>query len=152
MFLAAKYARKKLKERQQRNDKATTELERLSEPHASSDAKQVTSHWYPPPTTPQTNSSGQGQPSHGQTAVLPIEPHDSAKPLSPLHDEKETTQGRAETKRRRAYRYRVIFGLFMPFTLQALDTTIIASALPFIAEDFGTFSFTGQASHRGMEC
>ncbi|KAK0649799.1 major facilitator superfamily domain-containing protein [Cercophora newfieldiana] len=49
----------------------------------------------------------------------------------------DSTEERTEKKRRRTYRYKVIFGLFMPFTLQALDTTIIASALPFIAEDFG---------------
>ncbi|KAH6847721.1 hypothetical protein B0I37DRAFT_431517 [Chaetomium sp. MPI-CAGE-AT-0009] len=54
---------------------------------------------------------------------------DEAKP-------KETPEERAEKKRRRKYRLRIILGLFLPFTLQALDTTIIASALKFIAEDF----------------
>ncbi|KAJ5818930.1 Major facilitator superfamily domain general substrate transporter [Penicillium riverlandense] len=43
----------------------------------------------------------------------------------------------AEKKRRRVYRWKIIFGLFFPFALQALDTTIVASALPFIARDFG---------------
>lgn len=43
----------------------------------------------------------------------------------------------AEKKRRRVYRWKVILGLFAPFCLQSLDTTIIASALPYIAEDFG---------------
>lgn len=42
----------------------------------------------------------------------------------------------AETKRRRIYRRKIILGLAAPFALQALDTTIIASALPFIATDF----------------
>src|SRR5690242_16006178 len=42
-----------------------------------------------------------------------------------------------EKKRRRKYRWKVLLGLMMPFALQALDTTIIASALPFIATDFG---------------
>lgn len=41
-----------------------------------------------------------------------------------------------EKKRRRKYRLKIIFGLVAPFTLQGLDTTIIASALPFIAKDF----------------
>jgi hypothetical protein len=41
-----------------------------------------------------------------------------------------------EKKRRRKYRLKIIFGLAAPFALISLDTTIIASALPFIAEDF----------------
>lgn len=43
----------------------------------------------------------------------------------------------AESKRRRKHKYKVLFGLALPFALQSLDTTIIASALPFIAADFG---------------
>ncbi|KAJ9156667.1 Major facilitator superfamily domain, general substrate transporter [Pleurostoma richardsiae] len=42
----------------------------------------------------------------------------------------------ADAKRRRNLRYKVMFGLALPFALQSLDTTIIASALPFIADDF----------------
>ncbi|KAL2141536.1 hypothetical protein VTI28DRAFT_2236 [Corynascus sepedonium] len=60
---------------------------------------------------------------------------------SPLAAAEETKDGeiseeRAERKRRRKYRLRVIMGLFLPFALQALDTTIIASALTSIAQDF----------------
>lgn len=46
----------------------------------------------------------------------------------------------AESKRRRNHKYKVLFGLALPFALQSLDTTIIASALPFIAADFGTLT------------
>ncbi|KAJ5144640.1 hypothetical protein N7448_002032 [Penicillium atrosanguineum] len=42
----------------------------------------------------------------------------------------------AEKKRRTIYRWKIVLGLFSPFCLQALDTTIVASALPYIAEDF----------------
>ncbi|GAB1317907.1 Tetracycline efflux protein [Madurella fahalii] len=49
---------------------------------------------------------------------------------------KETQEERAEKKRRRKYRLKIILGLFAPYTLQALDTTIIASAVKFIADDF----------------
>lgn len=45
----------------------------------------------------------------------------------------------AEKKRKNVYRWKIILGLFSPYCLQALDTTIVASALPFIAEDFGTY-------------
>lgn len=34
------------------------------------------------------------------------------------------------------YRYKLMAGLFLPFLLQSLDTTIIASALPFIGSEF----------------
>ena len=42
----------------------------------------------------------------------------------------------AEKRRKNVYRWKIILGLFSPYCLQALDTTIVASALPFIAEDF----------------
>ncbi|KAM5355610.1 hypothetical protein ACJ41O_002256 [Fusarium nematophilum] len=38
------------------------------------------------------------------------------------------------------YRWKIIIGLVSPFALQALDSTIIASALPWIASDFGQVS------------
>ncbi|KAJ5942963.1 Major facilitator superfamily domain general substrate transporter [Penicillium verrucosum] len=47
-----------------------------------------------------------------------------------------SAEGVAEKKRRNVYRWKIILGLFSPYCLQALDTTIVASALPFIAEDF----------------
>ncbi|KAH8820521.1 hypothetical protein F5884DRAFT_52681 [Xylogone sp. PMI_703] len=47
---------------------------------------------------------------------------------------------RADQLAARRYRIRVIFGLMFPFILQALDTTIIASALPWIASDFNRIS------------
>lgn len=43
---------------------------------------------------------------------------------------------KAEQRRRRVYRWKIVVGLVAPFTLQSLDTTIIASALSFIASDF----------------
>ncbi|TQV93789.1 tetracycline efflux protein [Cordyceps javanica] len=42
----------------------------------------------------------------------------------------------ADKRRRRVYRWKLIAGLFGPFALQALDTTIIASALSDIATEF----------------
>lgn len=44
----------------------------------------------------------------------------------------------AEHKKRHTHKYKVLFGLALPFALQSLDTTIVASALPFIAADFST--------------
>ncbi|KAJ5570990.1 hypothetical protein N7535_004650 [Penicillium sp. DV-2018c] len=42
----------------------------------------------------------------------------------------------AEKSRNRIYRWKIVLGLFAPYCLQAMDTTIVASALPYIAEDF----------------
>lgn len=43
-----------------------------------------------------------------------------------------------EKKATRRYRWRLIAGLFIPASVQALNTTMIAGALPFIASDFST--------------
>lgn len=43
---------------------------------------------------------------------------------------------REEIRAARIYRCKIIAGLFLPFLVQSLDTTIIAGALPFIASDF----------------
>lgn len=52
------------------------------------------------------------------------------------HTSTLTPEEKAENRRRRSYRWKVVFGLFAPFTLQALDTTIVAAALPTIAVEF----------------
>lgn len=44
---------------------------------------------------------------------------------------------RSEKSAARTYRWKLIAGLIFPFALQALDVTIVASALPWIAVDFG---------------
>jgi hypothetical protein len=51
-------------------------------------------------------------------------------------------EGAEDKRRRRTYRWKIILGLFCPFALQSLDVTIIASALPFIATDFGQYLLT----------
>jgi hypothetical protein len=43
---------------------------------------------------------------------------------------------RYEKKALRKYRWKIIAGLCLPFLIQALDSTIIAGALPYIASDF----------------
>ncbi|KAB8303813.1 hypothetical protein EYC80_005187 [Monilinia laxa] len=47
---------------------------------------------------------------------------------------------REEKLAARNYRIKLIIGLFFPFAIQALDTTIIANALPWIASDFNETS------------
>lgn len=57
-------------------------------------------------------------------------------PTSPLESPGPCGQCKAESHRALVYRLKLIAGLLMPFALQALDVTIVASALPFIAIDF----------------
>ena len=46
----------------------------------------------------------------------------------------------AEKRRRRSYRWKVVFGLLLPSFLVAVDTTIVAPALPTIASAFSMFN------------
>lgn len=53
-----------------------------------------------------------------------------------LIEQTDAEQKRAK-REMRMYRWRLIAGLFIPATVQALNTTMIAGALPYIASDFG---------------
>ena len=44
---------------------------------------------------------------------------------------------RAETTRRRKYRWKLIAGLILPNFLASIELTVLAAALPFIASFFG---------------
>lgn len=43
-----------------------------------------------------------------------------------------------EKRSRSRYRQKLMAGLLLPFTLQALDVTIVSGALPYIASDFSS--------------
>jgi FtsZ-interacting cell division protein ZipA len=127
MYLAYKYAKRKYTERQEKKAAA------VAQPSATND----------------DNNDGRTQSLDARADVeitstpSPFQPAAQSSPpaTSEVKEEKkqkheETPEEKMEKSRRRKYRYKIIFGLFAPFTLQALDTTIIASALPFIAADF----------------
>ncbi|KAF4462537.1 multidrug transporter [Fusarium albosuccineum] len=72
-------------------------------------------------------------------------PDTTKQPQCQHRDESESSAGPCPTcasgkSAARKYRWKIILGLFFPFALQALDATIIASALPWIAGDFGEIS------------
>jgi hypothetical protein len=116
MFFAYKYARKKYKERSRRKE----ELAALS-----------------PPAKPQLLAQ---ENVVGDERLAPTEDNAAAlgkEPTPPTAKDTGTPPDPNEKKQMTSYRLKVIFGLAAPFALQALDTTIIASALPFIAADFG---------------
>lgn len=54
----------------------------------------------------------------------------------PASSSQPCAQCKAESHNALIYRLKLIAGLLAPFALQALDVTIVASALPFIATDF----------------
>ncbi|KAK1753190.1 major facilitator superfamily domain, general substrate transporter [Echria macrotheca] len=121
MFLAVKYAKKKIRENKEKkaqsNDATQQQVTTPSSELPTATPKNPTHQTDEPPT------SRPGSPN----TPPPAEHH-------PNHV--ETPEEAAEKKRRRIYRYKIVFGLAFPFMLQALDTTIIASALPYIATDF----------------
>ncbi|EAQ83590.1 hypothetical protein CHGG_09994 [Chaetomium globosum CBS 148.51] len=125
MYLAYKYAKKRYRAHQEA---------KLADPTASHTTPSAPNGTQPDDTRGLTASSDEpGVPTPYDPSPLAATPGhtnpDDAKT-------KETPEELAEKKRRRKYRLRIILGLFLPFTLQALDTTIIASALKFIAVDF----------------
>ncbi|KAI1873814.1 uncharacterized protein JN550_003083 [Neoarthrinium moseri] len=54
----------------------------------------------------------------------------------PSTDNEECLQCKAEQRALRKYRWKIILALILPYCLQSLDITIVASALPWIASDF----------------
>lgn len=141
MILAYRWARTKYQERQQRDDNETppapptisTEIplqQRLG-PDVGCVAAPETSTSFEAPSTTCVDDGD-------QPATTPKE-----RKCKPKSEKPELTpEEKAEKKSRQDYRWKVVIGLFAPFLLQSLDTTIIASALPFIAKDFSKTPLT----------
>lgn len=129
MYLAYKYFKEKNRKRQQ--PKATQNTSRAtrlySQDGTALDDTTALAVSLDGPSSPTPNDA---------SAISPPRTAD-AQPK-----EEETPEERADKKRRRTYRWKIMVGLFAPYTLQALDTTIIASALKFIAEDFSPFALS----------
>jgi hypothetical protein len=129
MYFAYKYARKKYNERKQA--KATDG----ADPEAVEPVEAPPSDGQPAVLQQPVLQSDriENATAHPEKAALTDE-----EKAQPAVEEKTDApkEDPVEKKRRRKYRYKIIFGLMAPFALQALDTTIIASALPFIAQDF----------------
>ncbi|KAK3306000.1 uncharacterized protein B0T15DRAFT_398589 [Chaetomium strumarium] len=126
MYLVYKYAKKKLREHQEAKEPVQA-LPDVTEPYTQ-DGSRFND------TIALTASPSD---THGPFPSDTSHPSPAAEGSSKVTQEPaESPEECAEKARRRRYRLKIILGLFAPFTLQALDTTIIASALKFIADDF----------------
>jgi hypothetical protein len=103
-------------------------------------------------------NESKGAITHDPTQSIPIQNESELQPQDTLvstiaeEGEKPCTICREQKLAARKYRWKLMGGLFLPFTLQALDGTIIASALPFMASDFRkTHSHALSFSSIGME-
>ncbi|KAK3376576.1 major facilitator superfamily domain-containing protein [Lasiosphaeria ovina] len=134
MFLAVKYVRKKLKERRERE--ASEEVPE-GPPTPTGGAFP---HSQPLAQQPESDGPVDGTENGNSTAVASAAGPKPQTAAVKKAKEEESPEAKAEKKRRYKYRLKIVFGLTFPFMLQALDTTIIASALPFIARDFNEVS------------
>lgn len=132
MILAYRWARKKYQQRQQGRDD-----EPLQPPPINTVEVPVQ-----PPTEATTvdgatkETSRSNSPANAAVQEGSSTANNTAKSGAKTEKPEATPEEKAEQRRKRAYRWKIVIGLFAPFTLQSLDTTIIASALPFIASDF----------------
>lgn len=141
MILAYRWAREKYQQRQQARDDEpsqpppTNTIEIPIQPHSGATARDTPTKETPQSLDSPSNAAANGSPTAAKGAA-------GTKTEKP----EPTPEEKAEQRRKRAYRWKIVIGLFAPFTLQSLDTTIIASALPFIASDFSKSTYQpGQA-------
>lgn len=133
MILAYRWARKKHQQRQQARDDEplasppTNTIELPIQAHAEATGQHGTNKEPSQSLEPPANTAVQD----GIPAAVK-----SAQAVAKTEKSEAAPEEKAEQRRKRAYRWKIVIGLFAPFTLQSLDTTIIASALPFIASDF----------------
>lgn len=146
MILAYRWARKKQQQRQQARagddgpsqPPPTNTIELPIQPHSEPTARDATTR----ETSQSLDSPSNADANKGSPAAT-----QGAKAGTKTEKPEPTPEEKAEQRRRRSYRWKIVIGLFAPFTLQSLDTTIIASALPFIASDFSKhIHLLGQAS------
>lgn len=139
MFLAYRWARTKYQERRQEHDDAP--------PAPPASFMEIPLQQRPGPgaghaAALEASASFEASPittgNWNQATTTTREHKSKSKPKpKPRHQEPSLTpEEKAEKHRRQVYRWKVVIGLFAPFLLQSLDTTIIAAALPFIAKDF----------------
>lgn len=128
MIVAFRYAKRKYQENRDQKEQQSYELHQdVDDPRRTGDDGQLRHN--------STSDGGLGLQDTGamrQGSVV-LEGRDEG-------STQKTPEKKAAKKRRRVYRTKIILAMFLPFTLQALDTTMIATALPLIAKEFGGLS------------
>lgn len=131
MIVAFRYAKRKYQENRDQKEQQSYELHQdVDDPRRTGDDGQLRHN--------STSDGGLGLQDTGamrQGSVV-LEGRDEGS----TQKTPETQEEKAAKKRRRVYRTKIILAMFLPFTLQALDTTMIATALPLIAKEFGGLS------------
>ncbi|KAK4223111.1 major facilitator superfamily domain-containing protein [Podospora fimiseda] len=120
MYLAFKYAKKKLRS------------------HGQLKQSLPSSSTTPPSFSPDPDPNPERH-HHHQSPTQSIH-RDNTTLLPPATTTRKDDHRTESKKRKRSNRIRLLLCLFLPSTLYALDTTIIASALPSIASSFSSFS------------
>ncbi|KAI6354597.1 hypothetical protein MCOR25_008541 [Pyricularia grisea] len=96
------------------------------------------------PNVPTSVKSAQGlqpsTPTSVAVAAPDAEPERHSTPQSSQITDSKCEACVEEKRAARKYRFKLVIGLIFPFALQALDVTIVASALPWIAKDFNEIS------------
>lgn len=90
------------------------------------------------PDLPGGNKTNPGEP---QALIDQNQAHGegSTNSKAPVVDAGEVERIKAETSRRRKYRWKMVAGLILPNFLASVDTTIVAPAVPIISSHFSGF-------------
>src|ERR1700733_4843045 len=95
-------------------------------------ANRATAPIEPVPDLPGSNKTNSKKP---QALINQNQTHgeDSTNSKAPVVDAEEAERIKAETSRRRKYRWKMVAGLILPNFLASVDTTIVAPAVPIIS-------------------
>ncbi|KAE8371080.1 major facilitator superfamily domain-containing protein [Aspergillus bertholletiae] len=130
MFIAAKYIHRKIKSR---NQSPTDDS-----PTPVTEKKPSCPHSRPFQVELRTGAFENARTSEGTASILTEDDRVLVPKEPPTSDEK-CQVCKKQKHDMRVYRWKLIAGLFLPFTLATLDLTIVATALPSIASHFNEF-------------
>ncbi|CAN8102695.1 unnamed protein product [Discula destructiva] len=141
MIIGYRYARRKLQEREARRQPVELPSQQPDDNTTPSRAADTAETVDARSAVGEATSSSNPSTHQSRKASAPSTAWPHSKSTSAAPEMKAPTlEEEAEQRRRRSYRWKVVLGLFAPFTLQALDTTIVAAALPTIAAEFDRVS------------
>lgn len=104
-------------------------------------ANRATAPTEPEHSVPDLPGDNKTNPEKPQPLINQNQTHgeDSTNIKAPVVDAEEAERTKAETSRRRKYRWKMVAGLILPNFLASVDTTIVAPAVPIISSHFSGF-------------